>query len=68
MNATQTSRKTRFRKALIDAKTTATKWARENEVSRTHLYRVLEDEKQSAPLSAKIESFIESHTEAVATT
>lgn len=58
MNTNRNSRKTRFRKALIDAGTTARQWAKDNGISRTHLYRVLDDTGVSAPLTQKIDEFI----------
>jgi hypothetical protein len=58
----QLSRKAGFAAALVEAGMTAGKWALEiGEVSRTQLYRTLEDPTQSAPLTAKIDAFITEH-------
>jgi hypothetical protein len=53
------NRKTAFRLAIVNAGTTVTDWARENEVSRVHLYAVLNgDRVGSAELNAKIDALI----------
>lgn len=55
----QLSRKAGFAAALVEAGMTAGRWCREvGGVSRTQLYRTLDDEAQSAPLTAKIDAFI----------
>ena len=57
------SRKAGFAAALAEAGMTATAFAKEiGGVSRRQLYRVLEDPKQSAPLTGKIDAFITEHT------
>lgn len=56
------SRKAKFAAALIEAKISPSAFAREiGGVSKTQLYRVLNDPKQSAPLTAKIDAFIDEH-------
>lgn len=59
MAALKTTRKTRFRRALEDEGTSISEWARRNEVSRTHLYAVLDDQRDaSIELHAKIEAVL----------
>lgn len=66
MATQRTSRKKAFRIAVISAGTSVSEWARENEVSRTHLYAVLDGERvASDDLNAKIDALIRS-TEQVA--
>jgi len=56
------SRKAKFAAALIEAGITPSVFAREVAgVSKTQLYRTLNDPKQSAPLTAKIDAFIREH-------
>lgn len=56
------SRKAGFVAALAEAGMTAGAFADEiGQVSRRHLYRVLDDPSQSAPLTAKIDAFIRLH-------
>lgn len=56
------SRKARFAAALREADMSLTEWASEiGKVSTTQVYRVLNDPVNSAPLTKKIESFIEKH-------
>ncbi len=53
------SRKAGFAAALTEADMTATTFAATiGNVSRRQLYRVLDDPKNSAPLTAKIDAFI----------
>ena len=60
MTAKRLPRKTAFRAALIEAGMTVTAWAERNRVSRTHLYLVLEgDREPSAELAAKIEKVLD---------
>lgn len=60
------SRKAAFAAALIEAGMTPTGWARDvGEVSKTQLYRTLNNPSQSAPLTAKIDAFITEHLGAV---
>lgn len=60
MATDRTSRKTAFRLAIVRAGTTVSEWARENDVSRTHLYAVLDGERvASEELNAKIDALIE---------
>lgn len=55
-------RKARFAAALKEADMSPTEWALEiGKVSRTQLYRVLDDPSNSAPLTAKIDEFIDKH-------
>jgi hypothetical protein len=55
------SRKTAFRHAIVSAGTTVSAWAQENEVSRVHLYAVLNgDRVPSDELNAKIDALIQS--------
>jgi hypothetical protein len=57
------SRKAGFAAALAEAGMTATAFASEiGGVSRRQLYRVLDDPRNSAPLTAKIDAFITEHT------
>ena len=59
MTGPEEARKREFKKALIDADMTATEFAaRVGKVSRTHLNRVLDDPRQSQPLTAIIDAFI----------
>jgi hypothetical protein len=58
MSDTDLTRKREFKKALIDADMTAIEWARANDVTTTHVNRVIADPRQSAPLTAKIDAFI----------
>jgi hypothetical protein len=54
------SRKAGFAAALVEARMSASAFAESiGGVSRTQLYRVLDDPTQSAPLTAKIDAFIE---------
>lgn len=55
------SRKAGFAAALVEAGVSASAFALEAGVSRRMLYRVLNDPKQSAPLTAKIDAFIEAN-------
>ena len=56
------SRKALFAAALVEAGTTANRWADEiGGVSSTQLYRTLADPRNSAPLTAKIDAFIRKH-------
>lgn len=57
------SRKARFAAALVEAGLTIGEFLTEHGggVSRTQLRRTLEDEKNSAPLTAKIDAFIAEH-------
>ena len=56
------SRKALFAAALVEAGTSANRWADEvGGVSSSHLYRTLDDPKLSAPLTAKIDAFIRKH-------
>lgn len=56
----RTSRKTAFRLAIVSAGTTVSEWARENGVSRTHLYAVLDGDRiASEELNGKIDALIE---------
>lgn len=53
------TRKKRFRIALVAADSTISEWAKENAVSRTHLYAVLDGErKPSVELQEKIDAVI----------
>jgi lambda repressor-like predicted transcriptional regulator len=53
------SRKASFVAALTEAGMSASAWAKnEGGVSKTQLYRVLADPKNSAPLTQKIDRFI----------
>lgn len=55
------SRKTAFRRALEDAGSSISEWARRNGVSRTHLYFVLDGERTpSVELDEKINAVLES--------
>lgn len=55
------SRKAGFAAALVEAGVSASAFALNVGVSRRMLYRVLNDPKQSAPLTAKIDAFIAEH-------
>lgn len=56
------SRKAAFAAALVEAGISASAFARDvGGVSRTQLYRTLDDPTQSAPLTAKIDAFIAEH-------
>ena len=58
----QMSRKAAFAAALVEAGLSASAFAADiGGVSRTQLYRVLDDPTQSAPLTAKIDAFIREH-------
>lgn len=60
MTTDRLTRKTAFRQALLGAGLTVTEWARQNKVSRTHLYLVLDGERApSDELDAKIEAAIQ---------
>jgi hypothetical protein len=53
------SRKKRFQIALVALDSSMSRWAQENNVSRTHLYAVLEGERiPSEDLNAKIEAVL----------
>lgn len=53
------SRKAKFAAALIEAGISPSAFARERAgVSKTQLYRTLNNPKESAPLTAKIDAFI----------
>lgn len=53
------TRKTRFRLALVEAGVSLSEWARNNDVSRTHLYLVLDGERApSTELQEKIEAVL----------
>lgn len=61
------SRKAGFAAALAEAGMTATRFAKDiGGVSRRQLYRVLDDPKNSAPLTAKIDAFIKKHVGKIA--
>lgn len=56
------SRKAKFKAALVEAGMTASAWAKNvGGVSRTQLQRTLNNPQQSAPLTEKIDAFIEQH-------
>jgi hypothetical protein len=56
------SRKAKFKAALVEARMTASAWARDvGGVSRTQLQRTLNNPEQSAPLTEKIDAFIAEH-------
>lgn len=55
------SRKALFAAALVEAKLTLPGFARKSGVSNTQLRRTLVDSTASAPLTAKIDEFIEEH-------
>ena len=58
----QVSRKAKFAAALVEAGISPSTFAREiGGVSKTQLYRVLKDPANSAPLTAKIDAFINEH-------
>lgn len=53
------SRKTAFRLAIVGTGSSVTEWARENGVSRTHLYLVLDGQRiASDELNAKIDALL----------
>lgn len=55
----RTSRKTAFRLAIVSAGSSVTEWARENGVSRTHLYLVLDGQRTASDeLNAKIDALL----------
>lgn len=57
------SRKALFAAALVEAKMSAPEFAEQiGGVSRTQLHRTLADPTASAPLTRKIDDFIEVHT------
>ena len=59
MNTRRLTRKKRFRIALVAADSSISEWAKQNRVSRTHLYAVLDGERvPSAELQAKIDAVI----------
>ena len=52
-------RKTRFKLALVASESSVSAWARDNEVSRTHLYAVLDGQRDpSAELAQKIDAVL----------
>lgn len=52
-----------FAAALVEAGMSTAEWAEKvGGVSDTQVYRVLKDPTNSAPLTAKIDDFIEQHT------
>lgn len=53
------SRKARFKAALARVGKTQRAWAKEQNISYTHLYLTLLDESQSRTLTEKIDMFIE---------
>lgn len=53
------SRKARFKAALARVGKTQRAWAKEQDVSYTHLYLTLVDESQSKTLTGKIDAFVE---------
>jgi len=54
-------RKARFRAALALARTSAQRWAKDNDISENHLYLVLRGHRESRRLLAKIDAFIALH-------
>lgn len=59
------SRKKRFRIALMAADVSVSQWATENNVSRTHLYAVLDGERDPSPeLREKIDAVLKSRVAA----
>lgn len=59
------TRKKRFRIALVAADSSISEWAKQNAVSRTHLYAVLDGERvPSRELADKIESVLKNCTAA----
>lgn len=59
MNTRRLTRKTRFRIALVAAESSISEWAKQNRVSRTHLYAVLDGNRiPSAELQAKIDAVL----------
>lgn len=58
MTTKRLSRKKQFRIALTARGLSLSEFARRNNVSRTHLYRVLDKPSESAPLTAKIEEVL----------
>jgi predicted transcriptional regulator len=63
--ATQRVTRKEFRKALVDADMSVSAWLRENGVSRTHLYEVLDGNRiPSADLWSKIVATVEEQSRA----
>ena len=52
------SRKQQFKIALAVAGTTATAWAREQDITLSHLYAVLSGERESKTLNERITAYI----------
>jgi hypothetical protein len=55
------TRRAEFKAAIALARTTVEKWCAENGVTTGHLYQVLREERESPPLIAKVDAFIERH-------
>jgi hypothetical protein len=69
--AGHTSRSIAFRAAIAyarahDPRYSVLAFAREHDVTPGHLYKVLSGERQSPPLEAKVDAFIEKHVPAPA--
>lgn len=59
------TRKKRFRIALVAADSSISEWAKQNRVSRTHLYAVLDGERTpSTELREKIDAVLRKQTAA----
>ena len=54
------SRKARFKSALALSGMTAQDWCEKQEITYTHLYLVLRDDRQSKKLAATVDAFIAS--------
>lgn len=59
------TRKKRFRIALFAADCSVSEWAKQNQVSRTHLYAVLDGNREPGPeLREKIEAVLQTESAA----
>jgi transcriptional regulator with XRE-family HTH domain len=56
------TRKQRFKAALAYAGMTQKQFCEAAEVTKTHLHAVLNGERESPPLTAKVDAFIAQHT------
>jgi hypothetical protein len=58
---TAETRRAEFKAAIALARTTVEKWCADNDVTPGHLYQVLREVRESPPLIAKVDAFIDRH-------
>lgn len=60
------TRRAEFKAAIALARTTVENWCADNGITTGHLYQVLREERESPPLIAKVDAFIDKHVASAA--